>query len=587
VALFDYSFAPMADQDGSSSSARGGPGADGSLGRMMGERREKASRLRQAGHNPYRNDIRPTHTCAEVRARYEPTRPAADPAPTGERPAGERGIVPVDGQVVRLAGRAVARRGFGKTVFLPIRDGSGDLQLFLNVDHLAAADFAEVLPDIDVGDMVAGEGEVFWTRRGELSLLCRRAWILTKSLRPLPEKWHGLTDVETRYRQRYVDLAVNPEVREVFRRRSRIVSGVRRFFDRHDFLEVETPMMHPIIGGAAARPFVTHHNALDMKLYMRIAPELYLKRLVVGGFERVYEIGRNFRNEGLSRQHNPEFTMLEFYQAYATYEDLMGLTEELVTELARDVAGSLQIAGDDGPPIDLTAPWRRLSVRDAVTGAGVSPAVFDDPVAAAQAALAAGAPGDLVLAALVEGLLPDDAAALGGGHELGRRFAQRDQRERIARSIAERYDRDEARVRAGALAFLVFEQRVESSLVEPTFLCDFPLAVSPLARRKESDAALVDRFELYIGGREIANGFSELNDPDDQRSRFVAQVRAREAGSAETMDYDEDYCRALEVGMPPAAGEGIGIDRITMLLTGQSSIRDVILFPQMRPESAE
>jgi lysyl-tRNA synthetase, class II len=580
VPLFDYSFAPMAGQDGSSSSG-GGQGSDGSLGRIMAERRAKASRLREAGHNPYRNDIRPTHTCAEVRARYEPTRPTAEAASQGER-----GIVPVDGEVVLLSGRAVARRGFGKTVFLPIRDGSGDLQLFLNVDHLDAADFADVLPSIDVGDMVAGEGVLFWTKRGELSLLCRRVRLLTKSLRPLPEKWHGLTDVETRYRQRYVDLAVNPDVREVFRRRSRIISGLRRYFDRHGFLEVETPLMHPVVGGAAARPFVTHHNALDMKLYMRIAPELYLKRLVVGGFERVYEIGRNFRNEGLSRQHNPEFTMLEFYQAYATYEDLMALTEELVTELAADVAGTL-VVEQDGRKIDLTPPWRRLSVRDAVTGAGVSAAAFDDPVVATQAALAAGAPADQVLAALLEGLAPEDTAALGGARELSGRFARREERESVARSIAERYDRDEARVRAGALAFLVFEQKVESSLVQPTFLCDFPLAVSPLARRKESDPALVDRFELYIGAREIANGFSELNDPDDQRSRFVAQLRAREAGSTEAMDYDEDYCRALEVGMPPTAGEGIGVDRIAMLLTDQASIRDVILFPQMRPESAE
>jgi lysyl-tRNA synthetase, class II len=575
VALFDYSFAPMAPQDGSS-------GDDGFLGRNMAERRAKAARLRDAGHNPYRNDIRPTHTCAEVRARYESTRPAADAAGQGERGGG---ITPVDGEVVRLAGRAVARRGMGKTVFLPIRDGSGDLQLFLNVNHLDPGDFEAVLPALDVGDMVAAEGTVFWTRTGELSLLCRRIWLLTKSLRPQPEKWHGLTDVETRYRQRYLDLAFNPEVREVFRRRSRLVSGVRRYFDSHGFLEVETPMMHPIVGGAAARPFITHHNALDRRLYMRIAPELYLKRLVVGGFERVYEIGRNFRNEGLSRTHNPEFTMLEFYLAYATYEDLMSLTEELVAELARDVAGSLQCTSD-GAVIDLAPPWRRLTVRDAVTGAGVSPAIFDDPVAAAEAALAAGASADLVLAALIEGLAPEDEAALGGARELAGRF-RGDERPRIARSVAERYSPEEARVRAGALAFLVFEHRVEATLVQPTFLCDFPLAVSPLARRKESDPSLTDRFELFIGGREYANGFSELNDPDDQRSRFQAQLRAREHGSDETMDYDEDYCRALEVGMPPTAGEGIGIDRLAMLLTNQPSIRDVILFPQMRPESGE
>ncbi|HWM84199.1 MAG TPA: lysine--tRNA ligase [Kofleriaceae bacterium] len=541
----------------------------------MAERRVKAGRLRDAGHNPYRNDIRPTHTCAEIRARYEPTRPQAPPT--------ESGITPVDGEVIRLAGRVVARRGFGKTVFLPIRDGSGDLQLFLKVDQVDPADFTQVVPDLDIGDVVAAEGTVFWTRTGELSLLCKRVWLVTKSLRPLPEKWHGLTDVELRYRQRYLDLAFNPEVREVFRKRSRIVSGVRRYLDRNGFLEVETPMMHQVIGGAAARPFVTHHNALDMRLYMRIAPELYLKRLLVGGFERVYEIGRNFRNEGLSRQHNPEFTMLEFYQAYATYEDLIGLTEELITELARDVAGSLRVQ-QDGVEIDLTPPWRRLSVRDAVAGAGISESVFDDPVAAAEAALAAGASSDIVLAGLLEGLAIEDATALGGTRELAGRFRRAEERGQIARAVAERYSPEEARVRAGALGFLVFEQKVESSLVQPTFLCDFPLAVSPLARRKESDPALVDRFELYIGGREIANGFSELNDPDDQRSRFQAQMRAREHGADETMDYDEDYCRALEVGMPPAAGEGIGIDRLTMLLTDQASIRDVILFPLMRAE---
>jgi lysyl-tRNA synthetase, class II len=570
----------MAPQDGNGSTRARPDGSESSLGRIMAERRDKAARLREVGHDPYRNDIGPTHTCAEVRATYEPTKPA-DPA------AAASGITPVDGAVVRLAGRAVARRGFGKTVFLPIRDGSGDLQLFLNVDHLDANDFAQVLPDLDVGDMVAAEGAVFWTKRGELSLLCTRVWLVTKSLRPLPEKWHGLTDVELRYRQRYLDLAVNPEVRDVFRKRSRIVSGLRAFLDRHGFLEVETPMMHPVIGGAAARPFITQHNALDMRLYMRIAPELYLKRLVVGGLERVYEIGRNFRNEGLSRQHNPEFTMLEFYQAYATYQDLMTLTEEMVVELARDVAGSLRVpwaGGESGVEIDLAPPWRRLTVRDAVVEAGVSPAVFDDPAAAAEAAVAAGAAIDAVLAALLEGLSPEDALALGGVRDLAGRFRQPGERPGITRAVVERLAADEARVRAGALAFLVFEEKVESTLVQPTFLCDFPLAVSPLARRKESDPALVDRFEVYVGARELANGFSELNDPDDQRARFLAQLRAREHGAAETMDYDEDYCRALEVGMPPTAGEGIGIDRLVMLLASQSSIRDVILFPLMRSE---
>ncbi|HEU5056946.1 MAG TPA: lysine--tRNA ligase [Kofleriaceae bacterium] len=550
--------------------------SEGTLARIMAERREKVARARAAGRNPYRNDVGPTHSAAEVRRRYEPTRPNA-PQPEG--------IHPVDGETVRLVGRAVARRGFGKTVFLPIRDGSGDLQLFLNVDHCDPADFAEVVPDIDVGDLVAGEGQVFWTKRGELSLLVKRVWLVTKALRPLPEKWHGLTDVEIRYRQRYLDLAANPDVREVFRKRSRIVSGVRAFLDRRGFLEVETPMMHTVIGGAAARPFTTHHNALDMKLYMRIAPELYLKRLVVGGFERVYEIGRNFRNEGLSRQHNPEFTMLELYQAYATYGDLMALTEELIPDLSREVNdGALSVTWD-GVDIDLTPPFRRLSVRDAVLSTGVGPAVFDEPEAAAEAAIAAGVSPDAVLGALLEGLEAEHSIALGGHTELASRFRRAEERPAVCRACVERYlGADEPRVRAGALAFLIFEQKVESTLVQPTFLTDFPLAVSPLARRKESDPALVDRFELFVNGKELANAFSELNDPDDQRSRFQAQLRARAAGAAETMDYDEDYCRALEVGMPPAAGEGIGIDRLAMLLTGQSSIRDVILFPLMRPE---
>jgi lysyl-tRNA synthetase class 2 len=550
-------------------------GGDGTLGRIMGERREKVARSRAAGRNPYRNDFRPTHSVGEIRRRYEPTRPAAPP--------GDGGIVPVDGVVMRVAGRAMARRGFGKTVFLPLRDGSGDLQLFLNVDHCDAGDFEGVVPDLDVGDLIGAEGTIFWTKRGEMSLLVARVWLLTKSLRPLPEKWHGLTDVEARYRQRYLDLAVNPDVREVFRKRSRVVSGIRSFLDRRGFLEVETPMMHTVIGGAAARPFITHHNALDMKLYMRIAPELYLKRLLVGGFERVYEVGRNFRNEGLSRRHNPEFTMLELYQAYATYDDLMAMTEELIADLARDVVGETRVTWD-GADIDLATPWRRLTVRDAVLGAGAPAEVFDDPAAAAEAALAAGAEAGHVIGTLLEGMSAEDATLLGGARELGARFRQAGERPAVCRACIERYPADEARVRAGALAFMIFEHKVEPQLVQPTFLIDFPLAVSPLARRKESDPSLVDRFELFVGGKEIANAFSELNDPDDQRARFVAQLRAREHGAAETMDYDEDYCRALELGMPPAAGEGIGIDRLTMLLTGQASIRDVILFPLMRPE---
>jgi lysyl-tRNA synthetase class 2 len=357
-----------------------GASVEKTLERIIGERREKGAQLAGHGHNPYRNDVKPRDTIASVRARYEPTKPAEP----------NEAITPIDGALVQVAGRAMSKRGFGKTVFLPIRDGSGaDVQLYLNVEHLDSEDFEKVLPNLDAGDVVCAEGPAFWTKRGELSILAKRLWVVTKSLRPLPDKWHGLTDVEQRYRQRYVDLAVSPEVQRVFRLRSQIVSGIRTFLDQRNFLEVETPMMHPIIGGAAARPFVTHHNTLDMQLYLRIAPELYLKRLVVGGFERVYEINRNFRNEGLSRKHNPEFTMLEFYWAYATYTDLMDLTEEMFGQLAEQVNGR-RAASWDGHELNLAAPWRRLSILEAVRQLGEVPEayqVFADPLVAAEVAV--------------------------------------------------------------------------------------------------------------------------------------------------------------------------------------------------------
>ncbi len=567
--------------------------------RLIGERRAKGEALRESGSPPYRNDVGPTTSLAAVRARYEATKPAppAPPTPGAPRAKGAP-IAPIDGELVRVAGRVMIKRGMGKTVFAPIRDTTGDLQLFLNVDHLAADDFAKVLPQLDAGDIVVAEGPAFWTRTGELSILTKRLWITTKSLRPLPSKeWTtesgesrgGLADVEQRYRQRYVDLAVSPEVRDVFRKRSAIVRGIRTFLDARDYLEVETPMMHPIIGGAAAKPFITHHNALDMKLYMRIAPELYLKRLVVGGFERVYEINRNFRNEGLSRQHNPEFTMLEFYQAYATYTDLIDLTEAMVTELARDINGTTKTVWD-GVELELAPPWRRLTVREAVRTLGnVAEAsrVFEEPEFAATTALEHGVKSSDVIGVLLEGL-PSDGNA--DAADLVTRFNDPGERASVIRAIVERYPvsgspANQCRVTAGHLGYLLFEAVAEENLVQPTFLTEFPLAVSPLARRNDSDGAFCDRFELFVNGKEIANGFSELNDPDDQRARFVAQVRAKAAGADETMDYDEDYCRALEVGMPPAAGEGVGIDRLAMLLTGQASIRDVILFPLMRPES--
>jgi len=561
------------------------PSHESTLDRIMAERRAKADKLRAAQLDPYRNDWKPDHGIAEVRARYEPTKPAP-PAADAPRDKGAP-ITPVDGQVVRLAGRVIARRGFGKTVFAPIRDVSGELQLYLAIDHLDAGEFATVVPELDVGDIVGAQGVIFWTKRGELSLLVSRLAILTKSIRPLPDKWHGLTDVEQRYRQRYVDLAMSPEVRAVFAKRSQLVAGIRRFLDDRAFLEVETPMMHPIIGGAAARPFVTHHNALAMKLYMRIAPELYLKRLVVGGFDRVYEINRNFRNEGLSRTHNPEFTMLEFYWAYAVYTDLMDLTEELITGLAQQLNGSLTLDWD-GVALDLARPWRRISIRDAVhelggLSAADTDALFGDPVAGALIAQQAGVPAADIVRVLLAGVT-------GSGHGLDHaaltaELKQADSRAGVAPRVVAHYPGDlERRIRAGHLGYLVFEAIAEAKLVQPTFLTDFPLAVSPLARKSERDPAFCDRFELFVAGREIANGFSELNDPDDQRARFQAQVDAKAVGVDETMDYDEDYCRALEVGMPPTAGEGIGIDRLAMMLTGQASIRDVILFPLMRPE---
>ena len=559
------------------------PQPEKTLDRIMQERREKGQALRATGSDPYRNDIRPTISIGEVRTRYEPTKPAPAEKPAPGAPREKKEIQPIDGEALRVGGRVMVIRGKGsKAVFAPVRDTTGDIQLFINIDHLAAEDWTHVVDNLDAGDQVVVEGPAFWTQRGELSILAKRLWIVTKSLRPLPDKWHGLSDVEARYRQRYVDLAIDPEVRTVFRKRSQIVRGIRAFLDARRFLEVETPMMHPIIGGAAARPFVTHHNALDMKLFMRIAPELYLKRLVVGGFDRVYEINRNFRNEGLSRQHNPEFTILEFYQAYATYVDLMDLTEEMVSGLAREINGGTKVTWD-GTEVELAAPWQRLTILDAVrTLGGIANAdqVFSDPMVAAEVAAANGVPAADIARVLLEGV---PHALRSGTPE--QTVAEFKANPRLAHELVARYPDDmERRIRAGHLGYLLFEATAEAKLVQPTFLTQFPLAVSPLARRNDQDPAFCDRFELFVCGREIANGFSELNDPDDQRARFQAQVDAKNVGAAETMDYDEDYCRALELGMPPTAGEGIGIDRLTMLLTGQASIRDVILFPLMRAE---
>ena len=439
----------------------------------------------------------------------------------------------------RIAGRILAIRSFGKATFLVLSDGKSKLQIYLRQDALSEREF-QVLKLLDFGDWVGVEGKLFRTKTDEFSVWASTLEFLAKCLLPLPEKWHGLTDVETRYRQRYLDLIVSPESRRVFEVRSRVVSSIRDFLIARGYLEVETPMMQTIAGGALARPFVTHHNALDLRLYMRIAPELYLKRLTVGGIERVFEINRNFRNEGISTQHNPEFTMLEFYQAYADYQDLMTLTEAMLSEVARKAAGTDEVQFG-GQTISLAAPFRRLSLREAARAAASRKLGEDVPQEALRSREAA--------AALAARLGVVVTAAMG----------------------------------AGKIAAEIFEALCEDDLVQPTFVYDFPTEVSPLSKQKPDDPDTVERFELYIGGFEVANAFSELNDPVEQRRRFEEQLASRAGGDEEAHAMDEDYIRALEFGMPPAAGEGIGIDRLVMVLTDSPSIRDVILFPLMRP----
>ncbi len=486
---------------------------------VLAQRRAKLDELRNEGINPFANDFRITHTAAEVHAAHVDHDSEALAECTTS---------------YALAGRIMARRDFGKAAFLQLQDRSGRCQVYVAQEQLGEATFA-LYRKLDIGDIVGITGTPFRTKTGELSLRAASLQLLTKSLLPLPEKWHGLTDIETRYRQRYLDLIVNPEVREVFRKRSRIVSTIRDYMVANDFHEVETPMMQPLAGGATARPFVTHHNALDMTLYLRIAPELYLKRLVVGGFERVFEINRNFRNEGISIRHNPEFTMMEFYQAYATYEDLMNFTEKLICHVAQEVLDTLVISYG-GKEVDLTPPWERLTVREAIVKYGKI-----DPQ-----------------------LLDDHAALL---------------------TVAKQLEIDvEPNVGHGKLLTEIFEAVAEPHLWQPTFITQYPTEVSPLSRKNDNNPEYVDRFELYIVGRELANAFSELNDPIDQKERFLAQLAEKEAGDEEAHAMDEDYIRALEYGLPPTAGEGIGIDRLVMLLTDSASIRDVILFPQLRPE---
>ncbi|OGQ04755.1 MAG: lysine--tRNA ligase [Deltaproteobacteria bacterium RIFCSPLOWO2_01_44_7] len=459
------------------------------------QRKKKVEELRSEGISPYPQNLKPTHTASEILKKFDDKK--------GPELEGLK-------EQFALAGRVIFLRSFGKAAFLKIADRTDKIQIYIEKQILGDEQF-KLFKNIDVGDFIWVQGSLFRTKTEELTLKATALKIATKTVRPLPEKWHGLQDIETRYRQRYVDLIVNPEVKKAFLTRSKVLQALRDFFGKRDFLEVETPMMQPIPGGAAAKPFITHHNKLDMDLYLRVAPELYLKRLVVGGLERVFEVGRNFRNEGISTQHNPEFTMLEFYQAYANYEDLMKLTEELLEELATKTNGSTKIKYEDAE-INFKSPYPRLTMKEAV-----------------------------------------------------KKYTKQDPNKLSTEKLVN-----------------IFEEEVESKLIQPTFITQFPTDFSPLARKNDQDPMVADRFELFIYGREIANGFNELNDPEDQAERFKAQVEALHKGNEEAMHFDADYIQALEIGLPPTAGEGIGIDRLVMLLTNSSSIRDVILFPQLR-----
>jgi lysyl-tRNA synthetase class 2 len=486
--------------------------------KLIAERRAKLERLREKG-TAFPNDFRRDALADQLLTAY-----------------GDRAPEWFDQHTIRVkvGGRMMVKRIMGKASFAKIMDRTGQLQIFLQAETLGPV--YEEFKHWDIGDIVAAEGPLFKTKKGELSVRVEKLRLLTKSLRPLPDKWHGLSDQEIRYRQRYVDLIVNPESRRVFETRTRIIKYLRDFLDALDFLEVETPMMQAIAGGAAARPFVTHHNALDIDLYLRIAPELYLKRLVVGGFERVYEINRNFRNEGVSTRHNPEFTMLELYQAYADYKDLMDLVERMCQGICDTIYGSRRVEYQ-GEVFDFGQPFRRVTVEDLVVH-------FNPGIERAK--------------------LRDVAYLRSHCDRLGIAYGDGDG--------------------AGKLQIEIFEKTAEHRIVAPTFVYAYPAEVSPLARRNDADPFLTDRFELFVGGREIANGFSELNDPEDQAARFKEQLARKDAGDEEAMQYDADYVRALEYGLPPTAGLGVGIDRLVMLFTNSPSIRDVLLFPYMRPE---
>lgn len=529
---------------------------------IMKIRAAKAEAVRERGENPFANDVN-EETLVDIgllRRRF-------DIAKTSEgkyEPAQVESIA--KGESAHIAGRIVASRTFGKASFVRLRDRAGEIQLFCRADKLGEA--YGRLEELDIGDFIEARGLPMVTRTGELSIEAESFRLLTKTMRPLPEKWHGLTDIETRYRQRYVDLVANPEVREVFAARSVIIREIRQYLDNLGFLEVETPSMHTLVGGAAAKPFETYHNALGMKLFMRIAPELYLKRLVVGGFERVYEIGRNYRNEGISTRHNPEFTMLEFYRAFATYETIMAMNEELLRSVDRGLAEKMPEAHAkwrEDRAFTFDEPFARVPMKEAV----------------ARALEEANLPGDVIDVIRHSG---DQIKAWAASSERARRIDWGNFRKGM-----QKCDSD------GEALFVAYEYLAEPFLPEdyrsqdgkkslPVFIIDYPFEVSPLARRKDSDPSLVDRFELFVHGRELCNAFSELNDPEDQAERFRSQVERKERGDEEAMDYDEDYIRALEHGMPPTAGFGMGIDRLVMMLTCQPSIRDVILFPLLRPE---
>ncbi len=487
--------------------------------KLIAQRREKLSQLRVQG-NAFPNHFRRDSLSACLHAQYDQfTKEELE----------EKGIR------VIIAGRMMLQRIMGKASFATIKDMAGSIQLFVQRDLLPEGFYNEQFKKWDIGDIIGAEGVMFKTKTGELSVKVDSIELLTKSLRPLPEKFKGLSDQETRYRQRYIDLITNDETRRTFALRSKIINYIRNFMIQKDYMEVETPMMQAIPGGATARPFSTYHNALDMELFLRIAPELYLKRLVVGGFERVFEINRNFRNEGLSTRHNPEFTMIEFYQAYADYHDLMDITEEMLRGLAQDVLGKTEF-DYQGLAVDFGKPFTRMSVKESILH-------FNPEINEAQL-------DDLEEARKVAGLLDIPLKDTYG---------------------------------LGKVQIEIFEKTVEHRLMEPTFITAYPTEVSPLARRNNNDPFVTDRFEFFVGGRELANGFSELNDPEDQAERFRKQVEEKEAGDDEAMHFDDDYITALEHGMPPTAGEGIGIDRLVMLLTDSPSIRDVLLFPHMRP----